>query len=214
MPDETLSKQTTPSQEGRPAFSHKTIKIRKCVFVRKKRLEKSSIPIGYTEREAVTLINNSGWDISLTELQSARNSGEICYYNFGGIIRYSQRDVITYIEGHRCEIEPSTGSSARNKPTYISALADAMKNIGQEPDGIERVILALLKNSPTYIVDFSRDEFQILAKSLGLSRGHLYCHIRDGVIMTIKQIKNDILQVSPTPHTALALDRVAKQPVD
>lgn len=60
-------------------------------------------PHAYSEDEAAALLTQAGWETSARTLRKARDEGRIGYYEFGGRVRFTQADLLSYIDGcKRC----------------------------------------------------------------------------------------------------------------
>ncbi len=102
------------------------------------------LPEAFTEAKAAELLTAAGWDISERTLRRAREKGEIAFRMIGGKVRYTEADLLDYLErGRRCEAKgettnpgssfKGTGSDASQEPnpgTTAGTRLESARSVG------------------------------------------------------------------------------------
>ena len=84
--------------------------------------ERLCLPRGYTEEEAAALLTEAGWEITARTLRRARDAGTISFRQFGGKVRYTEADLLAYIErGKTTATTGTVSSTAAITPTQPRA---------------------------------------------------------------------------------------------
>ena len=71
------------------------------------------LPNAYTEKEAAQALTEAGWSVSERTLRRERERGLIVYRMIGGKVRYTETDLLEYIErGQQCVEKPTNRDSS------------------------------------------------------------------------------------------------------
>jgi hypothetical protein len=74
------------------------------------------LPRGYSEQQAARLLTEAGWEITARTLRRAREAQAISFHQFGGKVRYTEADLLAYIERGRATATTAKPSPATGAP--------------------------------------------------------------------------------------------------
>lgn len=105
-----------------------------------------SLPKGYTEAEASRILTEHGYPVSAETLRKHRRHGYISYRKIGGLIRYTEADLLDYVNRRVVACQGQGGAGAPEQTTSRSG-ATSSPGRGAAPAGMRAGTTQLLDTS-------------------------------------------------------------------